>query len=80
VAVKLLIIGQPNDVEVTIALLYPCGFCRVEDWSRPLQFTQIQEAAARQPSEIMRIYKRYLRQVTNFSLKVSGIVTCLFLH
>ncbi|PSB16959.1 hypothetical protein C7B76_10830 [filamentous cyanobacterium CCP2] len=57
-SVKILMIGQPEDVEITIARLYHCGFCRVEDWSRPLPFSQIQEATAREPGEIMRIYKR----------------------
>ncbi|WP_416669899.1 hypothetical protein [Egbenema bharatensis] len=56
--VKILIIGQPEDVENTIARLYHCSFCRVEDWSRPLPYVQIQEATAREPGEIMRIYKR----------------------
>jgi hypothetical protein len=57
-SVKILIIGQPEDVEVTIARLYHCGFCRTEDWSRPLPYVQIQQATAREPGEIMRIYKR----------------------
>ena len=57
-SVKILMIGQPEDIEITIARLYHCGFCRVEDWSRPLPYGQIQEATARQPGEVMRIYKR----------------------
>ncbi|WP_416668148.1 hypothetical protein [Egbenema bharatensis] len=57
-SVKILMIGQPDDVEITIARLYHCGFCRVEDWSRPLPYVQIQEATVREPGEIMRIYKR----------------------
>jgi hypothetical protein len=57
-SVKILIIGQPEDVEVTIARLYHCGFCRTEDWSRPLPYAQIQQATAREPGEILRIYKR----------------------
>jgi hypothetical protein len=57
-SVKILIIGQPEDVEVTIARLYHCGFCRTEDWSRPLPYVQIQQATAREPGEILRIYKR----------------------
>jgi hypothetical protein len=57
-SVKILIIGQPEDVEVTIARLYHCGFCRVEDWSRALPYAQIQQATAREPGEILRIYKR----------------------
>jgi hypothetical protein len=57
-SVKILIVGQPEDVEITIARLYHCGFCRTEDWSRPLPYVQIQQATAREPGEIMRIYKR----------------------
>jgi hypothetical protein len=57
-SVKILIIGQPEDVEVTIARLYHCGFCRTEDWSRPLPYAQIQQATAREPGKILRIYKR----------------------
>jgi hypothetical protein len=59
-AVKILMIGQPDDVEAEIAHLYHCGYCRVENWSRALPYTQIQEATVRQPGEIMRIYKRYV--------------------
>jgi hypothetical protein len=59
-SVKLLLIGQPDDVEQTIAHLYHCGFCRVENWSRALPYAQIQEATVREPGEIMRIYKRYV--------------------
>jgi hypothetical protein len=33
-SVKILMIGQPDDVGLTIARLYQCDFCRVEDWSR----------------------------------------------
>ena len=57
-SVKLLMIGQPEDVEITIARLYQCNFCRVEDWSRPLPFSQIQQATTKEPGEIMRIYVR----------------------
>jgi hypothetical protein len=57
-SVKILLIGQPEDVEITIARLYHCSFCRVEDWSRPLPYAQIQQATAREPGEILRIYKR----------------------
>ncbi|WP_416674869.1 hypothetical protein [Egbenema bharatensis] len=57
-SVKILMIGQPNDVELTIARLYQCDFCRVEDWSRPLPFSQIQQAITKEPGEIMRIYVR----------------------
>jgi hypothetical protein len=57
-SVKILIIGQPDDVEITIARLYHCGFCRVEDWFRPSPYGQIQQATAREPGEILRIYKR----------------------
>jgi hypothetical protein len=57
-SVKILMIGQPDDVEITIARLYQCDFCRVEDWSRPLTFSQIQQATTKQPGEIMRIYVR----------------------
>ncbi|PSB17569.1 hypothetical protein C7B76_09695 [filamentous cyanobacterium CCP2] len=57
-SVKILMIGQPEDVDLTIARLYQCGFCRVEDWSRPLPFSQIQEATTKEPGEVMRIYKR----------------------
>jgi hypothetical protein len=59
-AVKILMIGQPDDVEAEIAHLYHCGYCRVENWSRALPYAQIQEATVRQPGEIMRIYKRYV--------------------
>ncbi|WAL58358.1 hypothetical protein [Thermocoleostomius sinensis] len=59
-AVKILMIGQPEDVEHTIAHLYHCGFCRVENWSRALPYAQIQQATVREPGEIMRIYKRYV--------------------
>jgi hypothetical protein len=59
-AVKILMIGQPEDVEAEIAHLYHCGYCRVENWSRALPYPQIQEATVRQPGEIMRIYKRYV--------------------
>jgi hypothetical protein len=37
-SVKILMIGQPDDVELTIARLYQCHFCRVEDWSLPWVF------------------------------------------
>jgi hypothetical protein len=57
-SVKILLIGQPEDVEITIARLYHCGFCRVEDWSRALPYAQIQQLTAREPGEIMRIYRR----------------------
>ncbi|PSB15074.1 hypothetical protein C7B76_14500 [filamentous cyanobacterium CCP2] len=57
-SVKILMIGQPEDVEITIARLYQCSFCRVEDWSRPLPFSQIQQATTKEPGEIMRIYVR----------------------
>jgi hypothetical protein len=57
-SVKMLLIGQPEDVEQTIAHLYHCGFCRVENWSRALPYAQIQQATIREPGEIMRIYKR----------------------
>jgi hypothetical protein len=59
-SVKILLIGQPDDVERTIAHLYHCGFCRVENWSRALPYAQIQQATTREPGEIMRIYKRYV--------------------
>jgi hypothetical protein len=54
-SVKILMIGQPDDVELTIARLYQCNFCRIEDWSRPLPFSQ---ATTKEPGEIMRIYVR----------------------
>ncbi|WP_416673248.1 hypothetical protein [Egbenema bharatensis] len=57
-SVKILMIGQPDDVELIIARLYQCDFCRVEDWSRPLPFSQIQQATTKEPGEIMRIYVR----------------------
>ncbi|PSB13481.1 hypothetical protein C7B76_19745 [filamentous cyanobacterium CCP2] len=57
-SVKILMIGQPEDVEITIARLYQCNFCRVEDWSKPLPFSQIQQATTKEPGEIMRIYVR----------------------
>ncbi|PSB67399.1 hypothetical protein C7B61_06370 [filamentous cyanobacterium CCP1] len=57
-SVKILMIGQPEDVEITIARLHQCNFCRVEDWSRPLPFLQIQQATTKEPGEIMRIYVR----------------------
>ena len=57
-SVKLLMIGQPEEVEITIARLYQCNFCRVEDWSKPLPFSQIQQATTKEPGEIMRIYVR----------------------
>jgi hypothetical protein len=57
-SVKLLMISQPEDVEITIARLYQCNFCRVEDWSKPLPFSQIQQATTKEPGEIMRIYLR----------------------
>jgi hypothetical protein len=59
-SVKILMIGQPEDVEQMIAHLYHCGFCRVENWSRALPYAQIQAATVREPGEIMRIYKRYI--------------------
>jgi hypothetical protein len=59
-AVKILMIGQPEDVEAEIAHLYHCGYCRVENWSRTLPYAQIQQATVREPGEIMRIYKRYV--------------------
>ncbi|WAL61707.1 hypothetical protein [Thermocoleostomius sinensis] len=59
-AVKILMIGQPEDVEAEIAHLYHCGYCRVENWSRALPYAQIQQATVREPGEIMRIYKRYV--------------------
>ena len=59
-AVKILMIGQPDDIEAEIAHLYHCGYCRVENWSRALPYAQIQEATVREPGEIMRIYKRYV--------------------
>jgi hypothetical protein len=59
-AVKILMIGQPDDVEAEIAHPYHCGYCRVENWSKALPYVQIQEATVRQPGEIMRIYKRYV--------------------
>jgi hypothetical protein len=59
-AVKILMIGQPEDVEAEIAHLYHCGYCRVENWSRALPYSQIQQATVREPGEIMRIYKRYV--------------------
>jgi hypothetical protein len=57
-SVKILLIGQPEDVEITIARLHQCNFCRVEDWSKPLPYAQIQQLTAREPGEIMRIYRR----------------------
>jgi hypothetical protein len=57
-SVKILMIGQPEDVELTIARLYQCGFCRAEDWSKPLPFSQTPTATTREPGEIMRIYVR----------------------
>ncbi|PSB18912.1 hypothetical protein C7B61_19620 [filamentous cyanobacterium CCP1] len=57
-SVKILMIGQPEDVEITIARLHQCNFCRVEDWSKPLPFSQIQQATTKEPGEIMRIYVR----------------------
>jgi hypothetical protein len=59
-AVKILMIGQPEDIEAEIAHLYHCGYCRVENWSRALPYAQIQQATIREPGEIMRIYKRYV--------------------
>jgi hypothetical protein len=59
-SVKMLLIGQPEDVEQTIAHLYHCGFCRVENWSRALPYARIQQATVREPGEIMRIYKRHV--------------------
>ncbi|PSB23046.1 hypothetical protein C7B61_11575 [filamentous cyanobacterium CCP1] len=57
-SVKILLIGQPEDVEMTIARLHQCSFCRVEDWSKPLPFSQIQQATVKEAGEIMRIYQR----------------------
>jgi hypothetical protein len=57
-SVKILMIGQPEDVEQTIAHLYHCGFCRVGNWSRALPYPPIQQATVREPGKIMRIYKR----------------------
>jgi alkanesulfonate monooxygenase SsuD/methylene tetrahydromethanopterin reductase-like flavin-dependent oxidoreductase (luciferase family) len=59
-AVKILMIGQPEDVAAEIAHLYHCGYGRVENWSRALPYAQIQQATVREPGEIMRIYKRYV--------------------
>jgi hypothetical protein len=59
-AVKILMIGQPEDIEAEIAHLYHCGYGRVENWSRALPYAQIQQATVREPGEIMRIYKRYV--------------------
>jgi hypothetical protein len=59
-AVKILMIGQPDDVAAEIAYLYHCGYGRVENWSRALPYAQIQQATVREPGEIMRIYKRYV--------------------
>jgi hypothetical protein len=57
-SVKILMIGQPHDVELAIGRLHQCGFCRVEDWSRPLPYTEIQQATTKEPGEMMRIYVR----------------------
>lgn len=57
-SVKILMIGQPEDVELTIARLHQCQFCRVEDWSKPLPYLQIQQLTTREPGEVMRIYLR----------------------
>jgi hypothetical protein len=58
--VRLFLLGDPEDVEQTIAELHTKQFGEVNLWSKPLKFTEIQNEFLLQPGEVMRVYKRYL--------------------
>jgi len=58
--VRIFILGNPKDVEETIAELHTKQFGEVGLWSRPLQFSERQNEFALNPGEVMRVYKRYL--------------------
>jgi len=58
--VRIFILGNPEDVEETIAELHTKQFGEVGLWSRPLQFPDTENQFALNPGEVMRVYKRYL--------------------
>jgi len=58
--VRIFILGNPEDVEETIAELHVRQFADAGLWSRSLQFPETQNQFALNPGEVMRVYKRYL--------------------
>lgn len=59
-SVRLFLLGEPEDVEATIAELHTKQFGEVGLWSRPLRFPENQNEFLLHLSEVMRVYKRYL--------------------
>ena len=58
--VRIFVMGEPEDVEQTIAELHTKQFGEVGLWSKPLVFPEMQQQFTLNPCEIMRVYKRYL--------------------
>jgi len=59
-SVRMFLLGDPDDVEATIAELHTKQFGEVGLWSKPLNFPETQSQFALNPGEVMRVYKRYL--------------------
>jgi len=59
-SVRLFLLGDPDDVEATIAELHTKQFGEAGLWSRPLSFPETQNQFALNPGEVMRVYKRYM--------------------
>jgi hypothetical protein len=59
-SVRMFLMGDPDDVERTIAELHTKQFGEVNLWSKPLRFPETQHQFALNPGEVMRVYKRYL--------------------
>jgi len=58
--VRLIVIGDPDDVEGEILRSHLLRHSHVHDWSRPLRSPKGQEILISNPHEVMRIWKRYL--------------------
>jgi len=58
--VRMFLLGDPDDVEATIAELHIKQFGEVGLWSKPLVFPETQQQFTLNPGEVMRVYKRYL--------------------
>lgn len=58
--VRMILIGEPDDVELVMLELHTRQFCDVGLWSRPLRSPQGGEILTNHPHEVIRIYKRYL--------------------
>lgn len=58
--VRIIMIGDADDVEKEIIRSHLLRHSHVHDWSRPLKCSEGREILISNPHEIMRIWKRYL--------------------